>query len=367
MLPVSNDTLLRVVRRRGCPAFTPPTVIGIDDWAWRRNQRYGTIICDLERRRPISLLPDREPATAQAWLAEQPQIAIVARDRGGGYTLAAAKALPHATQVADRWHLMENASHAFLDAVRKSMRQVRASIGPATINPELLTAAERIQYEGYLRREDTNAAILKQAETYASGEGRGCSGRFSYAVLLAPIPGQELVDALGGMIRQPRQHVGEPGLGIDIIELGGGDQRVDGCSPPATFVGAREGPIAATNRHGTQLALGGIVRHAQSAVVKEASECSPALEAVIDGFAGLAVLGDPCALLAQPGLQCDDEWAAALMARSHALLRRQAVDLALDCKQGVDARDCLPGDRRLVDASEIEELAPPMRLMWRST
>lgn len=168
MLPVSNDTLLRVVRRRGCPAFTPPTVIGIDDWAWRRNQRYGTIICDLERRRPISLLPDREPATAQAWLAAQPQIAIVARDRGGGYTLAAAKALPHATQVADRWHLMENASHAFLDAVRKSMRQVRASIGAATINPELLTAAERIQYEGYLRREDTNAAILKQAETGAS-------------------------------------------------------------------------------------------------------------------------------------------------------------------------------------------------------
>lgn len=164
MLPVSNDTLLRVVRRRGCPPFAAPSVIGIDDWAWRRNQRYGTIICDLERRRPITLLPDREPATAQAWLAGQPQIAVVARDRGGGYALAAAKALPHATQVADRWHLMENASHAFLDAVRKSMRQVRVAVGSATINPDLLTAAERIQYEGYLRREDTNAAILKQAE-----------------------------------------------------------------------------------------------------------------------------------------------------------------------------------------------------------
>jgi transposase len=150
MLPVSNDTLLRVVRRRGCPPFAAPSVIGIDDWAWRRNQRYGTIICDLERRRPITLLPDREPATAQAWLAGQPQITVVARDRGGGYALAAAKALPHATQVADRWHLMENASHAFLDAVRKSMRQVRVAVGAATINPALLTAAERIQYEGYL-------------------------------------------------------------------------------------------------------------------------------------------------------------------------------------------------------------------------
>lgn len=64
MLLVSNDTLLRVVRRRGCPPVPPPNVIGIDDWAWRRNQRYGTIICDLERRRSISLLPDRDPATA---------------------------------------------------------------------------------------------------------------------------------------------------------------------------------------------------------------------------------------------------------------------------------------------------------------
>ena len=69
-LPVSNDTLLRVVRRRSSPAMLRPTIIGIDDWAWRRNHRYGTIICDLERRRPIRLLPDREAATAQAWLAE---------------------------------------------------------------------------------------------------------------------------------------------------------------------------------------------------------------------------------------------------------------------------------------------------------
>jgi transposase len=168
MLPVSNDTLLRVVRRRGCPPFPAPSVVGIDDWAWRRNQRYGTIICDLERRRTITLLPDREPATAQAWLAGQPQITVVARDRGGSYALAAAKALPHATQVADRWHLMENASRAFLDAVRKSMRQVRTAVGAATINPDLLTAAERLQYEGYLRREDANAAILKLAATGTS-------------------------------------------------------------------------------------------------------------------------------------------------------------------------------------------------------
>src|SRR6202166_407137 len=164
MLPVSKDTVLRVVRRRARPPSDPLRVIGIDDWAWRRNHRYASIVCNLERRRIVTLLPDREPATAQAWLAAHPTIAIVARDRGGGYGEAAAKALPHAIQVADRWHLMENASRAFLDAVRKSMRQIRTVIGATTIDPQLLTAAERLQYEGYLRREETNVAHPSSVE-----------------------------------------------------------------------------------------------------------------------------------------------------------------------------------------------------------
>ena len=98
----------------------------------------------------MALLPDREPVTIEAWLASHAEIEIVSRDRGGGYGEAAAKALPHAIQVADRWHLFENASAAFLDAVRKSMRLTRTAIGATTINPELLTCAERPQYEGVI-------------------------------------------------------------------------------------------------------------------------------------------------------------------------------------------------------------------------
>lgn len=157
---VSNDNLLRMVRRRGAAEFTPPRIVGIDDWAWKRNHRYGTLLCDLERHKTIALLPDREPATAQAWLAQQPQVCVVARDRGGGYAVAAQRALPHAIQVADRWHLMENASRAFRDAVGKSMRQIRKAIGAARIDPRLLTYAEKRQYEGFQRREETNASIL---------------------------------------------------------------------------------------------------------------------------------------------------------------------------------------------------------------
>ena len=149
MLPVSNDTLLRVVRRR-TRLRTEPLIV----------HRYGTIVCDLERRRIVTLLPDRETATVRTWLSDHPEIRVVSRDRGGGYGEAAAKALPAAVQVADRWHLMENASAAFLNAVRRSMRAIRTAVGATTINPELLTRAERLQYEGYLRRKQTNEAIM---------------------------------------------------------------------------------------------------------------------------------------------------------------------------------------------------------------
>lgn len=160
MLPVSNDTMLRVVRRRAQRPTEKPAVIGIDDWVYKRGQRYGTLVCDLERRRVVTLLPDRESGTVETWLAQNLEIAVVARDRGGGYGEAVARALPRAVQVADRWHLMENASAAFLNAVRKSMRAIRTAVGTTSVDPALLTCAERIQYEGYLRREEANAAIV---------------------------------------------------------------------------------------------------------------------------------------------------------------------------------------------------------------
>ena len=145
LLPVSNDTLLRVVRRRAVTPCDPLIVVGIDDWAFRRNHRYGTIVCDLQRRRIVALLPNREMATVQAWLCGHPGIKIISRDRGGGYGEAATRAIPNAIQVADRWHLMENASAAFLDAVRRSMRGIRTAIGATTINPALLTSAEGVE------------------------------------------------------------------------------------------------------------------------------------------------------------------------------------------------------------------------------
>ena len=110
--PWSRDTLLRAVRRGAAAAGLAPaaTVIGIDDFAWRRGHSYGSIVVDLERRKVIDILPDRQRGTIVAWLKENRQVRVICRDRGPGYGAAAAEAAPQARQVADRWHLFENAS-----------------------------------------------------------------------------------------------------------------------------------------------------------------------------------------------------------------------------------------------------------------
>jgi transposase len=94
-----------------------PRVLGIDDWAWRKGHHYGTILCDLEKRKVIDLLPDRESETVLRWLRQHPGTEIVSRDRGGIYAEATRKAAPGAVQVANRWHLLRNLSEALKNAL----------------------------------------------------------------------------------------------------------------------------------------------------------------------------------------------------------------------------------------------------------
>jgi len=106
--PVSPDTILRLIY---CMEITPVAnlrVVGIDDWAWRKGVRYGTIVCDLETRRPVDLLPEARTEVLAQWLARYPGIEVVTRDRAGVYADGAALGAPHAMQVADRWHLLRN-------------------------------------------------------------------------------------------------------------------------------------------------------------------------------------------------------------------------------------------------------------------
>jgi len=112
-MPVSDDTILREVKRMSLDTSAVPLrVIGVDDWAWKKGQTYGTILVDLERSKVIDLLPERTAESLATWLARHPEIEFISRDRHGLYADGARSGAPQAQQVADRFHLALNLSEA---------------------------------------------------------------------------------------------------------------------------------------------------------------------------------------------------------------------------------------------------------------
>ncbi|MFB6273974.1 MAG: ISL3 family transposase [Salinibacter sp.] len=169
-MPISPDTLLRLIRQAPDPYVDTPRVLGVDDWAQRKGHSYGTILVDLESHRPVDLLPERSADSLETWLRTHPGVEIISRDRSQEYIQGASEGAPDARQVADRWHLLKNLHEALegllerkpacLKAAAEGQREIAVSAAPKVSRPETscqperkLTQAERAKADRRARRQ----------------------------------------------------------------------------------------------------------------------------------------------------------------------------------------------------------------------
>jgi len=139
-------------------------VVGIDEWAWRRGHRYGTILVNLANHRVVDLLPDRSAATVTAWLAQHPTITTVCRDRSPLYADGIRQGAPDAVQAVDRFHLVENLRQALESFLSNHRSTLQAA---ATGTAIALTPADGLipvtpMYRG--RRQTVQTSPRQQAE-----------------------------------------------------------------------------------------------------------------------------------------------------------------------------------------------------------
>ena len=126
-MPISPDTMLRQIRRAAASTGATPRVLGIDEFSFRRGQRYGTILIDLEKHQRVDVLPDRNAESVANWLQAHPGVEIISRDRGQIYADGGRQGAPNAEHVADRFHLVENVRDAIERLLNSHHKQLKAA------------------------------------------------------------------------------------------------------------------------------------------------------------------------------------------------------------------------------------------------
>lgn len=180
----SRNTLIQRVMRLPLPQSGLPRILGVDDFAFRRGQRYGTILVDLERHCPIAMLEDREANTLAEWLKAHPGIEVLSRDRSKTYKQGMTQGAPEAIQVADRFHLLQNLSEvleryfaghqALLKAIEKQYYQQQQARASVARQPTALQAQRneqrRAQFKKVHRLRSQGYAVLDIAHHLGMGE-----------------------------------------------------------------------------------------------------------------------------------------------------------------------------------------------------
>ena len=236
-LAISPDTLLCYIRAAPEPPFLPPRVLGVDDWAWKKRYRYGTILVDLERRRVLDLLQDSSSGSFAHWLEQHPGVGVISRDRGGEYAEGARRGAPSALQVADRFHLVKNLS----EVVEKVFRRYSPLLARIPL-PEALSrvlspprpgreaARQRTQERRAARRELVHSlaqqGMSKSAIARATGLHRQTVGGLLRAEAVSERPRHRTRDSIlapyvGYILERCRQGCWNAmGLWREIVPLG---------------------------------------------------------------------------------------------------------------------------------------------------
>lgn len=128
---VSGDTVIRLLIKRyeKQPEKTCSSTVGIDDFAFKKRQTYGTIVVDEATHKPVAILDGRDGKALKEWLLKNKHVTAVTRDRASAYAKAVEEVLPDCIQIADRFHIHQN----LLDAVNKVLGRTIPATNPVPV------------------------------------------------------------------------------------------------------------------------------------------------------------------------------------------------------------------------------------------